>query len=248
MKTFVAFFDILGFKEFILKNDLIEAKRRMKHILRDTGLALGKGNTSKQNSGIILTDISNSNINCLHISDSIIFWTHDSSLDSFKELLEVTDRFNWQENLHFFPVRGAIVFGEIVNFPYFHRNNKGATYTVNSIFGKAIVNAYNKTESQNWAGCVIDNSVIVELEKETDIETFLSQYAIKYKVPYKKPIDNHDKEYVLCLCKGSLDEESFVNFKNNIENNFSSDNKSITDEGVKLKINNTIKFLEHFKE
>ncbi len=36
METFIAFFDVLGFKEIINNNDLTEMKRLFGHLLRDT--------------------------------------------------------------------------------------------------------------------------------------------------------------------------------------------------------------------
>lgn len=40
METFIAFFDILGFKEIINNNDLKEVERLFEHLLRDTQTAV----------------------------------------------------------------------------------------------------------------------------------------------------------------------------------------------------------------
>jgi hypothetical protein len=40
METFIAFFDILGFKEIVNNNELPELKRLFEHLLRDTQTAV----------------------------------------------------------------------------------------------------------------------------------------------------------------------------------------------------------------
>ena len=40
METFIAFFDVLGFKEFIYNNEFKEVKRLFGHLLRDTQTAV----------------------------------------------------------------------------------------------------------------------------------------------------------------------------------------------------------------
>ena len=112
MKKFISYFDFLGFKNFILNNDSDYIKRRIGNILTDIEFALGQGKITKTNYGVI-ANINNSKINCLNISDTVIFWTNDDSLESFNELLKISFDFNWSVTCYHFPVRGAMVFDEI---------------------------------------------------------------------------------------------------------------------------------------
>jgi hypothetical protein len=43
MERFIAYFDFLGYKEFILKNDSKHLRTRAGHILRDIEISLGQG-------------------------------------------------------------------------------------------------------------------------------------------------------------------------------------------------------------
>lgn len=77
MKRFIAYFDFLGYKDFILNNDSNYLKVRAGHILRDIQISLGQGKYQDPMNGSVLADISLTRINCLNISDTVIFWTSD---------------------------------------------------------------------------------------------------------------------------------------------------------------------------
>lgn len=243
---YITYFDYLGFKDFIDNNNLEYQKKIISNIFRDIERALGKGKYIETNYGVI-SDISQSKINCLNFSDTIVFWTNDDSIESLNELLIVSHTFNWQAIDYFFPVRGSVVYGEIMHIDFRQPNGGGGVYNINSLFGKGLVKAHQKAESQNWAGTVIDGSIIDILQaRQITPAEFLEPYAKKYKVPYKNGIDIAD-EYVFWITKGKLNDEAFKNIKSNIEKNFADHNKSIDDIRTKEKLDNTIKYLESFR-
>lgn len=247
-EVYIAYFDFLGFKEFILNNiDDNELIRRMGHIFRDIEFSLGQGEIQKPKNGIILADLSHSIINCLNISDTVVFWTNDTTHKSLEELIKVAYEFNWKENLYNFPVRGCIIKGKIRIVNGIHENDKGGTYGVSCLYGKGIVNAHLKAEDQDWAGTVIDSSIINEFDSKEEAAKFLEPYTLKYKVPYKSHTDN-EEEFVLRLLKGTLNQLAFDNTVDGIYRTFSQDNKSIENESVQRKIDNTINFLRVIKE
>ena len=111
---------------------------------------------------------------------------YDDSEESLNEILKVAYRYNWGATTYFFPARGALSHGEIQHLNYSSENEKGGAYHVNSIFGKGLVDVYQKAESSDWSGATIDTSVIDKIKefgKEPD--EFLEPYAKQYKVPYK---------------------------------------------------------------
>ena len=245
MSKFIAYFDYLGFKKFIENNDLEYQKRIIENNFRDIENALGQGKMMDAPRGVI-ADLKDSKINCINFSDTIVFWTNDDSKNSLMEILEVAYRFNLQAVDFFFPVRGALVYGEIIYEDFKQHNEAGGLYNVNSVFGKGLVKAHEKAEKQNWAGTVIDNSFIAELVKRNyEIDKFLSPYAKKFKVPYKKNLELPE-EYVLNIIKGNLNDEALKNYENGIKENFSNHNKSIDSLNVKEKIENTLRFLESY--
>ncbi len=245
MRRFIAYFDYLGFKDFIENNDLSEQKKSMANIYRDIESALGQDNTNDMPHGVV-ADLSKSKINCINFSDTVVFFTNDDTKESLHELLEVAYKFNWQAIDFFFPVRGALVYGELVYVDYKEQNSHGGVYNINSVFGKGLVSAHIKAESQNWAGTVIDQSFVNQMNNMgLDSEVLLINYAKKYKVPYKDGIEEPD-EYVLNIIKGTLNEEAFKNFGKGVTDNFENLNKSTDHPSVQIKLNNTLHFLKSY--
>lgn len=243
MKRFISYFDCLGYGNFILNNEPKAHAEVMKMIFRDIELTLGKreliSDTNKS-----LTDLSKSEINCLNFSDTIIFWTKDDSIEALKELIEVSYQFNKQAIFYTFPVRGALLHDEIVYVSGHHKSEVGSIYNINSVFGKGVVNAHNKAESQDWAGTVIDKSIIEYFDScGIDPENLLIDYAIKYRVPYKKECDLED-EFVLRLTKSSINRATCQSYSQLIIKNFEEHKKDTTPQGVQNKLRNTLNFLE----
>ena len=89
MNRFIAYFDYLGFKKFIENNTLDYQKRIVVNNFRDIENALGKGKTKPAKYGVI-ADLSESKINCINFSDTVVFWTNDDSIDSLIEILGTT--------------------------------------------------------------------------------------------------------------------------------------------------------------
>lgn len=245
MNRFIAYFDYLGFKEFIENNDLEYQKNIVGNNFRDIENALGQGKYKDAPQGVI-ADISNSQINCINFSDTVVFFTNDTSEASLIEILEVANKFNWQAIDYCFPVRGALVYGEMVYIEYKQNNGGGGVYNINSVFGKGLVKAHLRAEEQHWAGTVLDESFTSELtNRGHNLAEFLLPYAKKYKVPYKDGIERAD-EYVLNIIKGTLNDEALKNFEKGIRDNFAQYNKSVADDRVQQKISNTIRFLKSY--
>lgn len=246
MKKFIGYFDYLGFKDFILKNNIEYQANIIDYIYRDIGNSLSKGKLKNDKYGKT-ADLSDSKINCINFSDTIIFWTNDDELSSLEELIYVTHRFNWQSIIYNFPLRGAIVYGEITHDKYESLNAKGGIFNINSTFGKGIIDAHNKAESQNWAGTVIDKSILDFLEiNNIEATSFFVNYAKKYKIPYKTNVNCLNEEFAYCIVEKPLDESSFKALKEKIENNFSKHNKDISMVNAKEKLENTILYLKSF--
>ncbi len=238
-EVYLAYFDFMGFKEFINNNDDETLMRRMGHIFRDIETSLGLGKYQEPRNGVILADLSKSKLNCLNISDTVLIWTNDCSLESLLELIKVAYNFNWTENGYNFPVRGSVVKGKIREVTGKNFNSEGGSYSVQCVYGKAIIDAHLKAENQNWAGTVIDESVVFDLKLTEKGEQLLNEVSLKYNVPYKT---GKLEEYVLKLKKGKLNEIALNNILSDIERIFSMDNKEIND-SVKIKIDNTKQFL-----
>jgi hypothetical protein len=248
MKQFIAYFDYLGFKQFIEKNDIEYQKHYLGNIFRDIESALANGLYKDGKPGAYMADLSISKLNCINFSDTVIFWTLDDSNESLEELLSVAFTFNWQAIDYFFPVRGVLVYDEIYHVTHSQKNGMGGSYNINSVIGHGLISAHVKANCQNWAGTVIDQSVIDEIRKrKIEPEKLFQLRAKKYSVPYKDGLTLED-EYVLCLVTGTLNDEAFKNCANGISENFANHKKSLEGPGVETKLQNTLQFLASFRQ
>lgn len=246
MPKFIAYFDFLGYKSFIVNNDIGHVRRRVFNILHDVEHSVGQGKKTRKDYGYV-PDISLSRLNCLNISDTIIFWTSGQELESFIELLKASFEFNHIVNCSHFPVRGAIVYDEIDCLNYDSENQAEGLYRVNSIFGVGLVRAYEKAENLNFAGCVIDHSAINRIQEFCQVDKLLENYAVLYKVPYKREQCKAD-EYVLRFTTNKkINDQAFENRKKGILRAFQNDKKEFTKRAAEL-FDNTIRFLEKNKE
>lgn len=248
MKRFIAYFDFLGYKEFILNNDTIQIKKRVEHIFRNIEISLGQGNFSEIKTGISIADLSKTPINCLVISDTVIFWTNDNSVNSLQNLLNVAFDFNFREIFYNFPIRGVLYCDEIEIIYGQQKNQSGSIYSPNLIYGQGLVKAHLKCENLNWSGSVIDQTVLDQIEGVVDVASFLDPFAKLYKVPYKDVTHESQEEYCLKIIKGELTDVSFENREKAIVDTFSKDNKSIDKPRVQQLLSNTIAYLKTFKE
>jgi hypothetical protein len=247
-KKLIAYFDLLGFKSLIENNTFEDYTKAIENLFYITEMSLSLGKTIDVNKSFS-SDLSNSNINCIVFSDTIIFWCEKENSDNIKELLDVTFEFSSKAIRHFFPVRGALNFGEFSSNNLNHKNQNNAKYNVNSVYGKALVDAYLKAENQSWAGTTIDLSVIKYLdEKHPDLIEVLAKYTMKYKVPVKNvKEDVLIEETTYKLITGNISNDSYLNHKNSIRENFGRHNKVI-DARVELIIENTLEYLKcHIK-
>jgi hypothetical protein len=245
MKRFIGYFDLMGYKQFIMNNDTPEARRRVEHVLRDIETSLGRGEYLDTPRGYV-ADLRHSTLRSLSISDTIIFWTQDDTSESLEEFLDVCFRLNWSLNTYNFPVRGLLTYDEMEMIQGSDSNDNGGTYSVNTMYGKGLVNAHLKCDDQNWAGTTVDISVS-EWIKAHGLIHQLERVAIKTMVPYKKKIEHQQEEYALRLVSAPLNEIAFANLQRDIHQVFEADNKGLNDRAIEM-LNNTLLFAEKFKE
>lgn len=246
METFLAFFDVLGFKEFIYNTELAGVKQEFDNLLRDTQTALS-GATFKQAGGAIVPDLSQQTINCLHVSDSIVFWTADGTETAFLQLVDVCYDFYWRSLQTSFPLRGCLTFGEIEFSPFTINNSQtGAAFHNFSLIGRGLVDAYTRAEAMNYAGCFVHMDAINKVRDQTVNNLIYAHKLCYYKVLFKT---KSSYEHVFRPNKGTHNEVSFRNAGQRIKQLFSAHmNSKPLPESVQEKLNNTIDFLGHFRE
>ncbi len=246
MKSFVAYFDILGFKEFMVSHSHEDVEKWINPVFINIEQSLSKGKNVTRN-GLAFADIEKSTIHAINFSDTIVFITPNDSIESFKELLDVAHGFNWRMIGYDFPVRGYINYGEIG----FRQATPTGYYHVNSIYGKEALKAYQMSELMQWAGTVIDRSVIAKINELSNFDSITADKVIRFNVPFKiSPfVIEYREEYCLRLVTDSsnqINEVAFENKEKSIREVFTRHNKdSLSNPSIKLKYDNTIRFLKH---
>lgn len=244
MGTFLAYFDLLGYKKFIENNTTEHLDQRTDHFARNIEKALSLDQPIVQTaSGRHVYDISKSRLNCLNFSDTVVLWTKGESLDEFIELLKVAYAYNSFNVLSDFPSRGCIVYGDLWYKPYNSENPVGGRYALNMIYGKALIDAHLKAENMSWAGCVLDQSAINQAETLGNIDSLLEEFSIEHEVPYKsKEGEIKLPETALRLFKGETPIIQY--YQEGIARAFTQDKKGDLTGRTEDIYNNTIAFLK----
>jgi hypothetical protein len=237
MTGYLAYFDYLGYAQMIKNNSLEEALKIQMELYKDAERAMQKGRPYLMKNGKKYIDYSTSNVSCYYASDTIIFYTQDTSEESFEELMELVNIFNYQAVIFKFPVRGAIVKGEFKPVHY-HESYTGCELGILSVTGTALLKAYKIAEETSWAGCVLDSDTI-ELNSDK-IKNIVEKFCVKFPVPFNK----EKKElYALRLLESPSSKEYIENIKGKISRNFTSYNKGTNDRVNEISAN-TLEFVD----
>lgn len=232
-EVYIAYFDFMGFSNFIENNENKIITRRIGNILSDLERCLSKNNRY-ENDWKLYADLSNIKLNCLNISDTILVWTNDCELVSLNNLIEFVYEFNISQNQYNFPLRGVVVKGEVNLI-----SGVDNSYSVQCLYGKGVVYAHKRAESQNWAGTFVDELVIKDL-KLKDNSSIINNFFTEYNVPFK---NGYKKEFVFKISENKLDKNQLLSKLENVDIVFSFDNKQINTIDVKTKIENTKRFI-----
>ncbi len=194
-----------------------------------------------------IPDLSKSNIHCSHISDSILFWTEGTSKEDFENIVNCAAFFLNRSLQATFPLRGCVVAGKFTFEPSTIENDKGFVFQNSLLYGKALVDAYLKAESQDWAGCYIDKSALLKVDPSVITKCIDTNIASYYSVPLKD--DKYADELAIRTIQCSINNTYFTNLSKTFEEIFMIHmNGKPMNESAKRKLVNTIKFLSCFRE
>lgn len=242
-ECYLAYFDILGFKEFISNSTEEEIDFGFERLFRDSQHSVAEHKTTSTLHGGIVPVLEDAKINCLHISDSIIFHSNTCLPDDFLRLRKVCSSFlqysTWAQT---FPMRGCIVKGFNSFSPFTLSSNNQTKFINSSLYGKALVNAYLKAEDQDWSGCFIDDSAVTE-ELQPHLDKLINEKKLFiYDVPFKS---GNRTQYTLPI---------IGEFANNVKEDNLRElfnqymNGKPLNPGAELKLKNTIHFLRFIKD
>lgn len=245
---YIAFLDILGFKDLVAKNGHAELVRKFNLILVTLELSLSQGKYVLSTSGDkAVADLNNARINCLTISDSVILWTDDSSMKSFVDLIVVLFQFMQGAFASGFPLRGALSVGELAILR--GELSQSKIISRQTLLGQGLVSAYELESQQDWAGCIIDDIAIKHyLEAESKYADFPDlatldyliekKIIVRYAVPMKSgPLDGLVVNWTLATSLPLTAEW--------LRKVFLMHNKSLDAPSANQKLINTLSFIEY---
>ncbi|MGN7709168.1 hypothetical protein [Chryseobacterium sp. 22543] len=234
MKRFITYFDLLGYRNFLMNNNSELHHRVITQMYTHIDSALNETGKYKQlPNGNFVNDLTNKTVSFANYSDTIILWTEGDSQEEFNSILNATYECNWRMNGFHFPVRGVLIYDELFDMNY--TGTEGG-YHINTFYGKGLIHAHDKAESQQWAGMFLDKSVFDKVE----IDDNILEKCINYTVPFKA----HNSEELAFRLRQGVNEESFKNSSIHTEENFKRHNKWEDIPTLKEKLYNTIEFLK----
>ena len=234
--VFIAYFDILGFKQMVKNTTAEELLRVIDGFTFASQGSISEGKLFIRDDKSIVYDIRKSNIRCAHISDSVIFWSKSDTIVDFMSMIKICQDFSMKTLERSIPLRDCLAYGELIScFP----ENK-EKYYVSLLCGKGLISAYIGAESLEFVGCVIDNSVknVVSIENLEMADELFYQIV---DIPHKEAIDLNSE--LIIKIKPVMNEGSFENMKECLKNSFVFHQKIAFDrlsDSIKRKYDNTL--------
>ena len=245
--AYVAFLDILGFKDMVLghSHEHLESLY-LRTLCGNFEHAMSSGKYVLVNNGeneCLGPDIRQATVNSLLVSDSILLWTDDDLPESFNNIVTAV-----RSLIAFSVIDGILLRGAISVGPLTVILNQLPSQThsfQHSLFGKAIVYAVQAEKSQDWAGCMITEPAMECYETGCTGEKTLMEK--KVVVPYPIPMKGGEEAagYVIDWVnhpQAGIDIEA-------VAGAFAPTPKIARSEfeKIKIKLANTLKFVKHVK-
>ncbi len=234
--SFVAFFDVLGFKNLVEKNsheklmDIYDSAlyKSISEVEQMTNMVLGAITPLKEMESL--------KIKIYVISDSIIFIQENLTQRGLLYIISYCRLLIGATMADGIPIRGGLSYG-----PISVGDRRGTT-----VVGKGLTNAYNIESKQNWAGGIIDRKCfeIVPKDNQNLVNHLLNdkEHPIikEYNVPMRD--ESFSKEFVFDWTIYDL-----IKNEDDVKNSFLKHNKEVND-SIQKKIDNTVKFYNETKK
>lgn len=172
MQRFVAFLDILGFKNLVKQKGISE----MIEIMNTFKSAIDVANNVPI-PGATTFALTTNLVRFATFSDSIVLYTEGLESHDFFRIVHVTKALISCSLMCKTPLRGAIAHGE------FYADEANDIF-----FGNALIDAYENETKQQWAGAYIcDNTIDYVSETFINMLNSLKKFAylIEYEIPFK---------------------------------------------------------------
>lgn len=253
---YIAFLDILGFSEIVNNSSQEEMANLMSILVRDIQMGLtsedvGSTKTKLYSYGFA-PDLTEVSTNSILLSDTLVFWSNDDSVESFYALVKLVYILMNTEAYYFhIALRGAITLGEL-GFSGGQLNLPLAQLNLSSVYGKAIVEAYQYEKNQEWMGCLVTQNAIDSFMAQEPNEVLKAEVFTKYLIEYEVPFKAlggiiREKNHVIKWAR-TWDADRFAE---DIKKCFTEHQKLEqipSNPSVQAKFNNTIEFTKYVEQ
>lgn len=238
-EVFIAYFDILGFKNIVKNKSTKELHAFYEKIVIASQMALSKGKRIKSDFVTeSIPDLQFQDINCLHVSDSIIFWTNSNTMDEFQKIFDVCKIFISYHPLIYPLLRGCLTCGDILFNPDFIKA-RNALFVQSSLYGKGLVKAYEIAESLQLSGCIVDYQLSTTIKNNITIkEGFDYLYQ---EISYKNV---NKKDYIIVPFQITSERHRSNILKTYKDGYKFSSSEETWDDNIKMKLQNTENFIK----
>lgn len=253
---YIAFLDILGFSEIVNNSSQEEMAHIMSILVRDIQMGLtsedvGKTKTKLYSYGFA-PDLAEVTTNSILLSDTLVFWSNDDSVESFYALVKLVYVLMNTEAYYFhIALRGAITFGEL-GFLGGQLDLPLAELNLSSVYGKAIVEAYQYEKNQEWMGCLVTRKAIDSFMSQEPNEVLradiFTKYIIEYDVPFKAPSGIiREKNHVIKWAR-TWEADRFAEDIRKCFTQHQKLDEIPSNSSVQAKFNNTIEFTKYVEQ
>ena len=175
---FVAYIDILGFKELVLNNSFEYLINKFRILNNDNLLFSSPNLFNKENELVCFHSI--------YFSDTIYIFSSNDSISSFRNFL-----------LALYYYTNGLLFN---NIPFTGAISHGSAYIdidKNLFFGKPIIDSYILGEQVNYIGLVAHNSIdkYISSFNSSDVSDIVDNYLFQAKTPLKCGSITHNNLY-----------------------------------------------------
>lgn len=248
---YVAFLDILGFKELVEGSTHDHLHRLYSNaFVSNAAMAVSNGAfkvVEGETAQVAIPDFSKAKVSCLVVSDSVLLYTTDDSMTSFIDICAAVGKLMVSSFYTGLPMRGGISLGPI---SVFGGGVPGVEFGIHGLVGLPLVRAYGEESAYEWAGCTIEPRCIDHYIQQTNL--FRTQVPDLATIEYLS-VSGMLVQYAAPLKTGTTVERWVIDWPNHNKSAVSNDavrkafgmhEKPTDAPSVQQKIANTLAFLE----
>jgi hypothetical protein len=222
-KRFIAFFDIMGFKEMVMRENHDKILNMMKELKKFISSIESCYSGIPGKGGKIKTKFIEERVQTVLFSDSILIFTDSGTKEMAESLIYHCNLFIQYCAKSKIPIKGALSFGKFTS-----------DFNQSIFLGQPLIDAFLLQEELQMYGAILDFNIERKL-KELKFDFPNSNELIKYKAPTKSGKINH-------YCLNWVNDKDFK-VKQSVQN---IDNiYTVVSGKPRLYIDNTLDFLEH---